>query len=332
MGIIDSFAIAADKAETVSKYILRRLIQTLPVVFIMSVIVFGLTFLIPGDPVVAILGPDTARTLESLEIARKELGLDQPLPMQYVNWLGKALQGDLGRSTRNKHPVSESLAQRLPVSIELAVVSIIIAAIIAVPLGILAAIRVNSHWDLTASLISVVGLAIPNFWLGILMIWLFAVQLKWLPASGYTSVFEDPVAGLRSMIMPALALGGGASAGLMRHVRSSLLEVLRDDYVRTARAKGLPERRVLLRHALKNSLIPVVTVMGLTLGGLMGGSLIVESIFLVPGVGSLLVTAIFHRDFPVIQAGAMVLALFVIAINLGVDLLYAFLDPRIRYE
>jgi len=316
----------------VSKYILRRLIQTLPVIFIMSIIVFGLTFLIPGDPVVAILGPDTARTLESLEVARKELGLDQPLPIQYFNWLGKALQGDLGRSTRNKHPVSESLAQRLPVSIELAVVSIIIAAIIAVPLGIVAAIRVNSRWDLTASLISVVGLAIPNFWLGILMIWLFAVQLKWLPASGYTSIFEDPIAGLRHMIMPALALGGGASAGLMRHVRSSLLEVLRDDYIRTARAKGLPERRVLLRHALKNSLIPVVTVVGLALGGLMGGSLIVESIFLVPGVGSLLVTAIFHRDFPVIQAGAMVLALFVILINLGVDLLYAFLDPRIRYE
>ena len=315
-----------------SKYILRRLLQTTPVIFIMSVIVFGLTFLIPGDPVVAILGPDTARTMESIEVARKKLGLDQPLPIQYVNWLAKALRGDLGRSTRNKQPVSETLIQRLPVSIELAFVSIIIAAAIAVPLGILAATRVNSGWDLTASLLSVIGLALPNFWLGILMIWLFAVKLKWLPASGYTSLFEDPVAGLRHMIMPALALGAGASAGLMRHVRSSLLEVLRDDYIRTARAKGLQERRVLLRHALKNSLIPVVTVMGLTLGGLMGGSLIVESIFLVPGVGSLLVTAIFHRDFPVIQAGAMILALFVILINLGVDLLYAILDPRIRYQ
>ncbi len=315
-----------------SKYILRRLLQTTPVIFIMSVIVFGLTFLIPGDPVVAILGPDTARTMESIEVARKKLGLDQPLPIQYLNWLAKALRGDLGRSTRNKQPVSETLIQRLPVSIELAFVSIIIAAAIAVPLGILAATRVNSGWDLTASLLSVIGLALPNFWLGILMIWLFAVKLKWLPASGYTSLFEDPVAGLRHMIMPALALGAGASAGLMRHVRSSLLEVLRDDYIRTARAKGLQERRVLLRHALKNSLIPVVTVMGLTLGGLMGGSLIVESIFLVPGVGSLLVTAIFHRDFPVIQAGAMILALFVILINLGVDLLYAILDPRIRYQ
>ena len=315
-----------------SKYILRRLLQTTPVIFIMSVIVFGLTFLIPGDPVVAILGPDTARTMESIEVARKKLGLDQPLPIQYVNWLAKALRGDLGRSTRNKQPVSETLIQRLPVSIELAFVSIIIAAAIAVPLGILAATRVNSGWDLTASLLSVIGLALPNFWLGILMIWLFAVKLKWLPASGYTSLFEDPVAGLRHMIMPALALGAGASAGLMRHVRSSLLEVLRDDYIRTARAKGLQERRVLLRHALKNSLIPVVTVMGLTLGGLMGGSLIVESIFLVPGVGSLLVTAIFHRDIPVIQAGAMILALFVILINLGVDLLYAILDPRIRYQ
>ena len=201
-----------------------------------------------------------------------------------------------------------------------------------VPLGILAAVRVNSGWDLSASFVSVIGLAFPNFWLGILMIWLFAVVLKWLPASGYVSLFEDPISGLRHMIMPALALGGGAAAGLMRHVRSSLLEVLRDDYIRTARAKGLHERRVLLRHALKNSLIPVVTVMGLTVGGLMGGSLIVESIFLVPGVGSLLVTAIFHRDFPVIQAGAMILALFVILINLGVDLLYGFLDPRIRYQ
>lgn len=315
-----------------SKYILRRVIQTMPVIFIMSIIVFGLTFLIPGDPVVAILGPDTARTMESIEIARKELGLDQPLPIQYLNWLTKALRGDLGRSTRNKQPVSQSLVQRLPVSIELAFVSIIIASIIAVPLGILAAVRVNSGWDLSASFVSVIGLAFPNFWLGILMIWLFAVVLKWLPASGYVSLFEDPISGLRHMIMPALALGGGAAAGLMRHVRSSLLEVLRDDYIRTARAKGLHERRVLLRHALKNSLIPVVTVMGLTVGGLMGGSLIVESIFLVPGVGSLLVTAIFHRDFPVIQAGAMILALFVILINLGVDLLYGFLDPRIRYQ
>ncbi len=235
-----------------SKYILRRLLQTTPVICIMSVIVFGLTFLIPGDPVVAILGPDTARTMESIEVARKKLGLDQPLPIQYVNWLAKALRGDLGRSTRNKQPVSETLIQRLPVSIELAFVSIIIAAAIAVPLGILAATRVNSGWDLTASLLSVIGLALPNFWLGILMIWLFAVQLKWLPASGYTSLFEDPVAGLRHMIMPALPLGAGASAGLMRHVRSSLLEVLRDDYIRTARAKGLQERRVLLRHALKN--------------------------------------------------------------------------------
>lgn len=313
-----------------SKFLIKRLFQTIPVLIFMSMIVFGLTLLIPGDPVVALLGPSTTRSLESVELAREELGLNDPIPVQYLNWMGRVLQGDLGRSTSTNQPVGEALAKRLPVTAQLAVFSLLIALLIALPLGVLAATRANTGWDLLASLISVVGIALPNFWLAILLIWLFAVTLRILPASGHVSFFQDPVEAIRHMILPALALGASASAVLMRHIRSSLLEVLRADYIRTARSKGLRDRVVLFRHGLRNSLISVVTVAGLVLASLMGGSLIVESIFLVPGVGSMMVNAIFDRDFPTVQSGALVLATVVILINLSVDLLYGFLDPRIQ--
>jgi peptide/nickel transport system permease protein len=231
-----------------------------------------------------------------------------------------------------RQPVSEALLQRLPVTAELTILSIGIAVALALPLGILAAVKRNSPWDLTAGAISVLGLAVPNFWLAILLVLVFAVHLRWLPASGYVSFLDDPIGCLRSLLLPALALGGSAAAGLMRQIRSSMLEVLSEDYVRTARAKGLHERIVLARHALRNALIPSVTVLGVLFGRLMGGSLIVESIFLVPGVGSLLVNAIFTRDFPIVQAGALALALIAILSNLVVDMLYGYLDPRISQQ
>lgn len=312
-------------------YVTQRLIQTIPVLFILSLLVFGLTFLVPGDPVTALLGPGINRSAESVEQAREELGLNDPVPVQYVNWLGRALQGDLGRSTSTGQQVSEALLRRIPVTAELAFISMALSILVALPLGILSAVKRNTVWDLGASFFSVVGLALPNFWLAILLIFFFSVRLGWLPSSGHISVFEAPLEGIRHMILPAIALAGGSAATLTRYIRSSLLEVLRNDYIRTAYSKGLSGRVVLVRHALKNAMIPVVTVIGIQLGLLMGGSLIVESIFLIPGVGSMMVNAIFTRDFPIIQAGALVLATLVLLINLLVDILYGFLDPRIRY-
>lgn len=307
----------------------RRLIETIPVLLLMSMLVFSLTLLLPGDPVVGMLGPAAAVDNEAVERLRAELRLDDPIPVQYLTWLGNVLQGDLGRSISTKQPVAQAFAQRIPVTAILAVYALTISVAIAVPLGILAAVKRGTGWDLAASAISVFGLAVPGFWLAILMIMLFGVRLKWLPASGYVSPLEDPLGTLRYLLMPAVALGAAGAGILTRQLRSSLLEVLREDYVLTARAKGLHDRTVITRHALRNAFIPFVTVLGLNLGGLFGGSLIIESIFLVPGVGSLLVQAIFTRDFPVVQAGTLIVAVIVVLVNLGVDVLYGLLDPRI---
>jgi peptide/nickel transport system permease protein len=239
------------------------------------------------------------------------------------------MQGDFGRSISSRQPVSEAIVDRLPATAWLALCSLIVMIAIALPLGILAATKQNTVWDVLASGFSVFGLAIPGFWLAILMVMLFAVKLDWLPASGYVSPLKDPIDSFKHLLMPAVALGASGAGGLTRQLRSSLLEVLREDYIRTARAKGIRGSVVLWSHALRNALIPSVTVLGLSLGHLMGGSLIVESIFLVPGVGSLLVNAIFTRDFPVVQAGTLVIATAVVVVNLGVDVLYGLLDPRI---
>ncbi len=311
------------------QYIARRLVETIPVMILMSMLVFSLMFFLPGDPVLGMLGPGVDLDGEAVEQLRADLNLDEPVPVQYVTWMGNVMQGDLGRSAANKQPVAEALIHRLPVSIFLAIYAMVIMILIALPLGIISAVKRGSMWDLLASGISVFGLAVPGFWLAILMVMLFAVKLEWLPSSGYVSPFEDPLASLRYLLLPAIALGASTAGVLTRQLRSSLLEVLRDDYIRTARAKGLRGRAVLFRHALRNALIPSVTVLGLSMGHLLGGSLIIESIFLVPGVGSLLVQAIFTRDFPIVQAGTLVVAMLVLLINLGVDLLYGILDPRI---
>lgn len=312
-----------------ARFALKRLVETIPVLFLMTILVFGLLLLLPGDPVLGMLGPAAQVDQETVESLRRDLNLDEPIPVQYVTWLGNIVQGDFGRSISSRQPVAEAIVGRLPATAYLAGLSMLVMVVIAFPMGILAATRQNTIWDVLASGFSVFGLAIPGFWLAILMVMLFGVKLGWLPTSGYVSPFESPSESIRHLIMPAIALGASGAGGLTRQLRSSLLEVLREDYIRTARAKGLRGQIVLWRHALRNALIPSVTVLGLSLGHLLGGSLIVESIFLVPGVGSLLVNAIFTRDFPVVQAGTLVIATAVVIVNLGVDVLYGLLDPRI---
>lgn len=314
------------------RYFVNRLLQTIPVLFIMSIIIFSLVLIIPGDPVRALMGPGATLTPEAEALARATLGLDDPLPVRYINWLTDALRGDLGRSTATRQPVFEAIVQRFPVTLQLAVFALLFAVLVSLPLGIIAALKPNSIWDVIASFIAVLGLAIPNFWLAVLLIIFFSVNRGWLPASGYVSVFENPVEAVRHMLMPAVALGAPTAAALMRYIRSGLLEVLSEDYIRTAYAKGLRGSNVLVRHALKPSLIPAVTVLGVNFGRMIGGSLIIESIFLIPGIGSLMVNGIFQRDFPVIQSGALVLAIVVILLNLFVDMLYGYLDPRISYS
>jgi peptide/nickel transport system permease protein len=311
------------------RFALQRLVQTIPVLFLMSAIVFGLIFLLPGDPVLGMLGPGIDLDDASVQQMREDLHLDDPIPVQYVHWLGRCLTGDFGRSVSSKQPVSDALRKRLPVSIQLACCAIFVTLLISLPLGVLAAAKRGSIWDVLASGFSVIGLAIPGFWLAILLVLFLAVRHSWLPSSGYVSPLDSPLQWLRYMALPAITLGVGGAGSLTRQIRSSLLEVLSEDYVRTARAKGLRGQTVLVRHALRNALIPAVTVLGLSLGNLLGGSLIVESIFLVPGIGSLLVNAIFTRDFPVVQAGTLVIAVMVVFINLAVDMLYGILDPRI---
>jgi peptide/nickel transport system permease protein len=311
------------------RYVLRRLIQMIPVMFLVSLIVFSLLHLTPGDPATSMLGEEA--TPEAVAALRARMGLDDPLPIQYVNWLSSVLQGDLGRSIRSNQPVSEAIFDRLPVTIELSLLSVLISLAIALPAGIIAAMRRNSPLDTTTTVTALLGVSLPNFFLAILLIYLLSLKLGWLPPIGYTPFLDDPVDNLKKMIMPAITLGTALSAIVMRMTRSSLLEVLDQDHVRTARAKGLSEARVIQRHALRNALIPVVTVVGLQIGGLLGGAIITESIFVLPGIGRLLVDSIFQRDFPLVQGVVLFASLAFLLTNLLVDLLYAALDPRIRY-
>jgi peptide/nickel transport system permease protein len=313
-----------------SKYILRRLVQMVPVLLLVSLVVFSLLHLTPGDPATTMLGQEA--TPEAVAALRERLGLDQPLPVQYVRWLASVLRGDLGRSIRTNQPVTEAILERLPVTVQLSAMSILIALMIAIPVGIISALRRNTALDSGATTLALLGVALPNFLLAILLIYLFSIQLRWLPPIGYVPLWEDPGENLRRMIMPALTLGTALAAIIMRLTRSSLLEVLEQDYVRTARAKGLTESRMVRVHALKNSLIPVVTIVGLQIGGLLGGTVITETIFALPGIGRLIVDSIFRRDFPLVQGAVLFVAVAFLVTNLLVDLLYAFLDPRIRYQ
>jgi peptide/nickel transport system permease protein len=287
--------------------------------------------MLPGDPAMAFLGEANIHDKVAYEAMRKELGLDRPIPVQYALWLGRALKGDLGRSVRTHEAVLDALIARLPVTIELAAVALVIALVIAIPVGIVSATRPNTKIDSVATVMAVSGVAVPEFFVGILLIYLFAVGLRWLPPSGYVPLSVGTWPNLKSIILPALSLGLALNAVTMRQVRASLLEVLQEEYVTVARAKGLPEREVIRVHALKNAMIPVITVIGLQIGRLFGGTVVVETIFAFPGMGRLAADSIFFRDFPVLQGAVLVMALAVLACNLLTDLLYAYVDPRIRY-
>jgi peptide/nickel transport system permease protein len=310
------------------RFVVRRLVLSIPILLLVTIMVFGLIHLIPGDPATVILGQEA--TPETKAALRHDLGLDQPLIVQYLTWLGNVLRGDLGRSLVDHTPVAEQIKLRLPITLELTIGTFIIALLIALPAGIISATRRGSIADYSSTLLALGGLSVPPFWLAIMFILLFAVKLHWLPASGWVPISEDPRANLAAMIMPMAATGIRESAALTRMLRSSLLDVLGADYVRTARGKGLGEWLVIMRHALSNALVPVVTSAGLLLAGLFGGLVITETIFAIPGFGRLIVEAIYQRDFVTVQGAILVSALLVVLVNLLVDLLYALIDPRIR--
>src|SRR5713101_3411927 len=310
------------------RLLLRRLGAMVPVLLLVTAGVFALLHLIPGDPIDVMMAESVdAIAKESL---RKELGLDRPIPAQYVLWMGRILRGDLGRSIRNGEPVIENVGRRLRPSLELALLAMTISLLVAFPLGIVSAVRHNTSVDRVGTTFALFGICMPNFLLALLLIFLFGVTLRWLPISGYTDPLEEPLNGLRSLTLPAVTLGLALAAVVTRTLRSSLLEALADDYVRTARAKGLSEWRVIWSHVLKNALIPVVTVLGLQLGTLIGGAVITEYVFALPGVGRLVVDAVFARDYPLVQGVVLLIAIGFILSNLIVDVLYGWIDPRIR--
>jgi peptide/nickel transport system permease protein len=312
----------------VAEVIVRRLLATVPVLLLVTGGVFLLLHLTPGDPVDAMMaesGDATAR--DSL---RRELGLDRPIAVQYVAWMGRLLKGDLGRSIRNGEPVVENVSRRIRPSLELALLAMAIAMLVAFPVAIASAIRHNSAVDRAATSFALLGICLPNFLLALLLIFVFGVTLRWLPISGYLDPLDEGWAGVRSLVLPALTLGLALAAVITRTLRSSLLEALAEDYVRTARAKGLSEWLVIRGHVLKNALIPVVTVVGLQLGTLIGGAVITEYVFALPGVGRLVVDAVFARDYPLVQGVILLIAVAFIVSNLLVDLLYGWIDPRIR--
>jgi len=308
--------------------ILRRIMVAIPTLFLVMVFVFILQRLLPGDPLLVMAGEE--RDPAVLEDLRKLYGFDQPLPMQFLIWMREVFSGNFGVSLRTSIPVTELIAQTLPVTIQLAVASIIIALLIGIPMGILAAVKKGTTVDYVASAVSLSGLSIPNFWLGIILILVISVQLRWLPASGFVSVFDDPVEALRVTIMPAFVLGSGLAAALMRHTRSAMLEVLRLDYIRTARAKGLLPHTVILRHALRNALVPIVTLSTLLFGQLLAGAVLTEQVFTIPGFGKLIVDAVFNRDYGVVQGVVLCTAVAFILMNLIADVLYILINPRLR--
>lgn len=312
-------------------YIIRRVLQAIPVLWVVVIIVFLLLRLSPGDPATAMLGNIPGVTKEIIDQVRSELGVDKPLVVQYVNWQIDLFRGDFGQSYYNKVPVTTLIAQRLPKSMELAVVALAIALPFSLGAGILAAVKRGTWIDHAATAFVTAGIAIPGFWLAIMLVLLFSVQLKWLPSSGYVSFFDDPVGHIRILILPALTLAILVAAPSMRFLRSSMIEVLNEDYIRTARAKGLAQRIVVNRHAVKNALIPTVTFVGLQFASLLAGTILIEWVFGWTGIGWLIVNAIHSQDYLVVQGGVIVMAFFFVAVNLGVDILYAVLDPRIRY-
>jgi len=308
----------------VLRYVLGRILGTVPVLFGVTLLVFAMTLLTPGDRVVALLG-DSAQGLgqEAREALRRELGLDRPLPLQYVEYVAGLVRGDLGVSVRSRRPVAAEIVDRLPATVELALAGLAIAVVLGVSLGVMAAVRRGSWVDSFAVVVALVGVSVPVFWMGFLFMMLFALELGWLPASGRGT--------WRHLVLPALTVGIASAAFIARITRGAVIETLGLDFVRTARAKGAPARRVVLRHALRPALLPIVTVVGLQLGGLLGGAVLTETVFAWPGVGRLLVDAIIARDLPVVQGSVLVVAVIFISVNLVVDVSYAAINPKVRY-
>jgi len=309
---------------------LRRLLSAIPVLFIVSLISFGLMRLIPGDPAAAIAG--IAATPAQIEQLRRDLGLDEPLLLQLLHYYQGLLQGDFGKSLLLGKGVLAATMERLPVTIGLSLYALVLTLLVGVASGIIAALRQNTWVDQVAMMVAMLGISIPNFFLGLLMIIFFAVQLGWLPSGGYVPFLQDPLGWLRSTTMPAISLALLQAGLLARITRSGMLEVLRQDYVRTARAKGLPERQVILKHALANALIPIVTVVGIIISLLLSGAVVTEALFSLPGMGQLLTQAVLSRDYPMVQGGLLLVTTFLVLVNILVDVLYALIDPRVRYE
>ena len=310
------------------EYLLRRLATVVPTLVFVSMLIFGLQQLLPGDPAMILAGEEQDPTV--IAYLRQKMHLDEPLPVRYAYWVGGVLQGDFGESVRTQQPVRELVLQKLPVTLELALLAMAVALAVGIPAGIVSAVARGSAWDTLANVFALGGLSTPNFWLGILMILLFSVKLGWLPASGYVSPFEDLGANLAAMAMPAFVLGTGIAAVLMRHTRSAMLLVLSSDYVRTARAKGLRERSVVLKHALRNALTPVITLGALELGALLSGAVLTEQVFTIPGFGKLIVDSVFNRDYAVVQGVVLITASAYVALNLVADLAYFAANPRLR--
>ena len=316
-----------------SQYILKRVGLFVPTVLLLTIIVFALMSLIPGDPALAILSDgEGSYTQQDLEKLRHELGTDRPIAVQYVDWIGGALKGDFGDSLWFNAPVMTELKQRIPRTLELAVLAIVMAVAFSVPLGILSAIKPDGWLDHASRIFSLVGVSIPNFLAAILLILFLVRTFGWLPPLGYADLWDDPLTNLKQMAFPALALAFYDMAFIARVTRSSMMEILREDYMRTARAKGLSEQVVVMRHGLKNAALPILTMTGWQFGRLFEGAVIIETIFLIPGMGRILIEAVFQFDFPMIQAVIVILGVGILTINLAVDLLYGWLDPRIRYS
>ena len=309
-------------------FLTRRLATIAPTLLFVTMLIFGLQQLLPGDPAVVLAGED--RDPSVVAYLRTKMHLDDPLPVRYVYWLGGVLHGDLGESLRMQKPVTALIIEKLPVTIELASIAIVIALCIGIPAGIVSAVYKGTAWDYAANAVALWGLSTPNFWLGIMLILLFSVSLGWLPASGYVSPFEDLRANLAAMIMPAFVLGNAIAAVLMRHTRSAMLQVLSSDYVRTARAKGLDERVVVLRHALRNAMVPIITLGALEFGTLLSGAVLTEQVFTIPGFGKLIVDAVFNRDYAVVQGVVLFTATAYITLNLLADIAYFLVNPRMR--
>jgi peptide/nickel transport system permease protein len=309
-------------------FIGRRLLLAIPTLVLVSVFTFSLQKLLPGDPVLTLAGEE--RSPEILQFLRHKYHLDEPVPVQYVRWIGGVLHGDLGFSLKTDQPVTQLIATKLPVTIELAIFAMLIAFAIGIPAGVLAAVRKGSAIDLGANVAALSGISVPPFWLGVLMILLFAVKLHWLPASGFVPLRENPLQNLRTMLMPSLVIGAALAASLMRHTRGAMLAVLRADYIRTARAKGLLAPAVILKHALRNALVPIVTLTTLLFGELIGGAVLTEQVFTIPGFGKLIVDAVFTRDYAVVQGVVLCVACAFVLLNLLADVLYVLINPRLR--